>query len=48
LRIPFADFVPKGRLLSKTFAPGAIRSLAVVAHGRDHAVDVSVRRIGFY
>ncbi len=48
LRIPFADFAPKGRLLSKSFAPGAIRSLAVVAYGRDHIADVSVRRIGFY
>jgi hypothetical protein len=48
LRIPFAEFAPKGRLLSKTFAPGAIRSLAVAAYGRDHTADVSVRRIGFY
>jgi hypothetical protein len=48
LRIPFADFAPKGRLLSKTFAPDTIRSLAVAAYGRDHAADVSVRRIGFY
>ena len=48
LRIPFAQFAAKGRLLGKTFAPGAITSLAVAAYGRDHEADVSVRHVGFY
>jgi len=48
LRVPFADFVPKGRLLRNDVAPGALRSLAVAAYGRDHEADVSIRRIGFY
>lgn len=48
LRVPFTAFEAKGRAFAKSFAPGAIRSLAVVAYGRDHAADVSVTRIGFY
>jgi len=48
LRLPFSAFAAKGRLLSRSFAPGSVRSLAVAAYGRDHDADVSVRRIGFY
>lgn len=48
VRIPFAAFEAKGGLLSGDFTPGAVRSVAVVAYGRDHDADVSVRRIGFY
>lgn len=48
LRLPFSAFTAKGGLLRATFAPDAIRSLAVAAYGRDHEADVSIRRIGFY
>ncbi|MEM5469909.1 CIA30 family protein [Celeribacter marinus] len=48
VRIPFEDFGPYGRLLAKTFDVETVRSLAVVAFGRDHDADLSVRAVGFY
>lgn len=48
VRIPFTAFGPYGGLLRPTFNVGDIRSLAVVAFGRDHDADLSVRAIGVY
>ena len=48
LRIPFSDFEAQGRLLRKSLAPEKIRSLAVVAYGRDHDADLSLRSLGYY
>ena len=48
VRIPFDAFTASGRLLRKTPDVGALRSLAVVAFGRDHSADLSVRAVGFY
>ncbi len=48
VRIPFRDFAPSGRLLRKTPDASAVRSLAVVAFGRDHNADLSVRAVGVY
>ncbi|WP_085310841.1 CIA30 family protein [Planktotalea arctica] len=48
VRIPFCDFAASGRLLRKTPNPTAVRSLAVVAFGRDHSADLTVRSLGFY
>lgn len=48
VRIPFSDFAPYGRLLGKRFDVASVRSLAVVAFGRDHSADLSVRAVGFY
>jgi hypothetical protein len=48
LRIPFEAFTPYGGLLRKSFAVSDIRSVAVVAFGRDHDADLSVRAIGVY
>lgn len=47
-RIPFDVFAPSGRLLRNTPDPAAIRSLGIVAFGRDHVADLSVRAVGFY
>lgn len=48
VRLPFADFSPSGRLLSRSPEPGALTSVAVVAFGRDHDAQVDLREIGFY
>lgn len=48
VRIPFDAFAPSGRLLRPTPDAGAIRSIAVVAFGRDHEADLTVRGVGFY
>ncbi len=48
VQIPFTAFEARGRGLRTSIAPEAIRSLALVAYGRDHDADVSVARIGFF
>ena len=48
VRIPFTAFRPSGGILRKTPKPDAIKSVAIVAYGRDHSADVSVRSVGIY
>ena len=48
LRIPFDTFKAQGFFLRKTLLADAIKSVAVVAFGRDHTADVLVASIGFY
>ncbi len=48
VRLPFAAFERSGGLLRETPAPRTIRSLGLVAYGRDHEADVSLRAAGFY
>jgi hypothetical protein len=48
LRIPFDAFTPSGNLLRGAIRPATIRSLGIVAYGRDHRADVSVMWAGFY
>lgn len=48
VRIPFTAFKPSGNLLRGTVRPETVRSLGIVAYGRDHSADVSVMWAGFY
>jgi hypothetical protein len=48
VRIPFNEFAPYGGLLRRSFKVSDVRSVAVVAFGRDHEADLSVRVIGAY
>ena len=48
IRVPFAAFAPYGKLLRQSFKISDVRSVAVVAFGRDHDADLSVRAIGVY
>jgi hypothetical protein len=41
----WADFTPSGRGFDATLAPADIRSIGIVAYGRDHAADVAVAEI---
>lgn len=48
LRVPFDAFRPSGALLRDRLRPDSIRSIGIVAYGRDHSADVSVAEVGFY
>jgi len=48
VRIPFTDFTASGALLREAIKPDSIRSLGIVAYGRDHRADISVMWAGFY
>jgi hypothetical protein len=41
------DFRPSGRLLPAEPSPGDLRSVGLVAYGRDHQADVSMRAFGW-
>ncbi|MBT6106344.1 MAG: NADH ubiquinone oxidoreductase, partial [Porticoccaceae bacterium] len=34
--------------LRKSLVPGSIRSIGVLAYGRDHSAEIDVAEIGFY
>jgi hypothetical protein len=44
--LPLSGFVPSGRLLAEVLRPGDVRSLGLVAYGRDHVADVSLAAFG--
>ena len=48
IRLPLDSFKPSGSWLRKTALPKSIRSVGIVAYGRDHEADIQVSEIGFY
>lgn len=48
VRVPLDAFAPYGGLLRPSFKTSDIRSIAVVAFGRNHEADLTVRSIGAY
>ena len=48
VRLPFELFKRSGRLLREVPHAGSLKSIAVVAYGRDHDAEIDVREIGFY
>ncbi|MDP5348345.1 MAG: CIA30 family protein [Paracoccaceae bacterium] len=48
LLIPFTSFKASGNLLRSAVPPEGIRSLGIVAYGRDHSADLQVMWTGFY
>jgi hypothetical protein len=46
--LPFSEFEPSGRLLRATPRPGSLKSIGIVAYGRDHDAEIDVREVGFY
>lgn len=48
VRLPWSAFEASGRMLRDTPKPEAVRSVAIVAYGRDHEADVSVAEIGTF
>lgn len=41
----WADFTPSGRGFGGTLTPQEVRSIGIVAYGRDHAADVAIAEI---
>lgn len=48
VRLPFSAFVASGVLLRAEVQRGSLKSVAVVAYGRDHEAEIDVREVGFY
>ena len=48
LRLPFDAFSRSGRLLRAVPLAGSLKSIAVVAYGRDHEAEIDVREVSFY
>lgn len=48
LRLPLDGFTASGALLRNAPRASALKSVAVVAYGRDHDARIDVRDIGFY
>ncbi len=46
--LPFVDFKASGRLLRSVPRPESLKSIAIVAYGRDHVAEIDVREVGFY
>jgi hypothetical protein len=48
IKLPLADFSRSSSWLRSTVKADSIRSIAVVAFGRDHQAEIDVAEIGFY
>lgn len=48
VRLPFDIFKRSGRLLRAVPRADSLKSIAVVAYGRDHEAEIDVREVGFY
>lgn len=46
--LPLDSFLPSSTFMPATFAPADVVSVGIVAYGRDHKADVSVRSIALY
>ena len=48
IKVPLTAFARSGNWLSKAVKPSSIRSIGIVAFGRDHSADIQISEIGFY
>ena len=48
IRLPFDSFERSGRMLRAAPLAESLKSVAVVAYGRDHDAEIDVREVGFY
>ena len=48
VRLPLDQFAPSGDWLSRAIKPASIRSIGVVALGRDHTADIKIAEVGFF
>ena len=48
VRLPFDAFEPSGSLLRSEPCPDQLKSIGIVAFGRDHEAEIEVRIVGFY
>lgn len=48
IRIPLSEFKASGRMMRTQVRANSLKSIGIVAYGRDHQADISVREISFY
>ena len=48
VRLPFTEFEASGGLLRTVPRPKSVKSVGIVAFGRDHDAEIDVREVGFY
>jgi hypothetical protein len=48
IKVPLTAFGRSGNWLSNAVKPSSIRSIGIVAFGRDHIADIQIAEIGFY
>ena len=48
IKIPFKTFKRSGSFLRKKINPTSLKSIGLVAYGRDHKADLSVASVNFY
>lgn len=48
IRLPWAEFKRSGQLLRETPKPTSVRSLGIVAFGKDYDADLWIQAVGFY
>ena len=46
--LPFTSFEPSGRFLRAVPGASSLKSIAIVAFGRDHDAEIHVKEVGFY
>lgn len=48
IQLPWSAFKPSGSMLWQTPSPTSVRSLGVVAFGKDYEADLWIQKVGFY
>lgn len=48
VRIPFTGFKASGKALRSKLRPSSLKSIGIVAFGREHQADVEIQEVGFY
>ena len=48
VRLPLERFTRSGSFLRQTPTPTSLKSVGIVAFGREHKADIEVREVGFY
>lgn len=48
IRLPLSAFKPSDGSLRAAPAPGSIKSIGIVAYGRDHQAEIDIREVGTY
>ena len=48
VRIPFSDFKASGRMVRSEVRASSLKSIGIVAFGRDHQAEIKIREVGFY
>ena len=46
--IPFSAFKASGRMIRSEVRASSLKSIGIVAYGRDHQADIEIQEIGFY